>query len=96
MRSSTGCKPVRLIVRFLMKSIIYLTLSIFVFGWSLRNAMAFELNYDKLIPLDAEELAENGIGRAYESLIPKLKKYGAQPQRVEELVDDIFSGKCLL
>ena len=35
--------------------------------------MAFELDYDKLILLDAEDLAEGGIKQAYLNLLPQLK-----------------------
>jgi hypothetical protein len=50
--------------------------------------MDFELNYDDMIHLDAEELAEGGIRRAYESLLPKLREYVARPENLEEIMDD--------
>src|SRR5262245_56982129 len=59
--------------------------------------MSFTLDYDQLIPLDAESLAETGIGEAYESLLPELRKYVQQPTRVEESIDDDmprYSVKC--
>jgi len=59
--------------------------------------MSYSLNYDDLVFLDAEELAEVGIGRAYESLLPQLRKYVQQPLQVEEIVDDdapSYSVKC--
>lgn len=59
--------------------------------------MSFDLNYDDLFHLDAENLAETGIGQAYESLLPKLRKYVQQPARIEEVIDnDIpsYSVKC--
>jgi hypothetical protein len=52
-----------------------------------RRGAAFELNYDDLIPLDAEALAETGIKRAYDELRPKLTKYVAAPAEVREIVD---------
>jgi hypothetical protein len=50
--------------------------------------MDFELDYDEMIFLDAEELAEGGIGQAYELLLPKLREYVSAPQRIEEELDD--------
>lgn len=47
------------------------------------------LNDDRLIHLDAEELAEAGIKQAYESLLPKLRRYVSQPIEVEEKRDDV-------
>jgi len=46
-----------------------------------------DLDYDQLIQLDAENLAEAGIGEAYLQLLPELRKYVSQPARVEELID---------
>lgn len=45
------------------------------------------LDYDKLILLDAENLAESGIGEAYSQLLPELEKYVSQPAHIEEVVD---------
>src|SRR6516162_2176329 len=50
--------------------------------------MSDTLDYDQLILLDAEDLAEAGIGEAYESLLPELQKYVPQPAQVEELIDN--------
>jgi hypothetical protein len=50
--------------------------------------MSFHLDYDQAINLDAEDLAEGGIGRAYERLLPELRKYVEQPAPIEEH-DDI-------
>jgi hypothetical protein len=50
-------------------------------------AMAFELNYDEFIPLDAEALAEVGMAKAYEELGPRLRKYCPAPARIQENVD---------
>ena len=52
-----------------------------------QRGMAFELNYDELIPLDAEDLAETGIKRAYDELRPHLTKYVAAPAEVREIID---------
>jgi len=50
--------------------------------------MSFELDYSEMINLDAEDLAEGGIGEAYERLLPKLKDYVPQPAQILELIDD--------
>jgi hypothetical protein len=50
--------------------------------------MSFVLDYDRLILLDAEDLAETGIRKAYESLFPELRKYVHEPARVEDVIDD--------
>ena len=50
--------------------------------------MSDPLDYDQLILLDAENLAEAGILEAYESLLPELRKYVPQPAQVEELIDN--------
>ena len=50
--------------------------------------MAFQLNYDEMILLDAEDLAETGIKEAYDSLLPKLRQYVPQPQSIKEYVDN--------
>ena len=51
--------------------------------------MTYELDYDQLIFLDAEFLAEGGIGETYQSLLPKLRQYLSQPGNIEELIDDM-------
>jgi hypothetical protein len=48
----------------------------------------FELDYDNLIFLDAEDLAEGGIGEAYESLLPKLRPYVAELATIQEVMDN--------
>ncbi len=47
--------------------------------------MAFTLNYDLWIHLDAEDLAETGIAEAYERLMPELRKYVPHPAQIEEV-----------
>lgn len=59
--------------------------------------MSDTLDYDKMVILDAEDLAEAGILEAYESLLPELQKYVPQPAQVEELLDhDVgrYAVKC--
>lgn len=47
-----------------------------------------ELDYDEMVMLDAESLAEGGIKEAYDSLVPRLRDYVAEPLAVQERVDD--------
>jgi hypothetical protein len=59
--------------------------------WSViegAQCMAAELNYDDLILLDSEELAETGIKNAYEELLPVLKNHIAAPASVTEKIDN--------
>jgi hypothetical protein len=59
--------------------------------------MSFNLNYEDMISLDAEDLAETGIGEAYDSMLPKLRKYVPHPAQIEEVIDnDVprYSVKC--
>jgi hypothetical protein len=44
-----------------------------------------ELDYDGLVMLDAEALAEGGIGEAYEKLLPALRVHVAKPEQIEEV-----------
>jgi hypothetical protein len=42
-------------------------------------------------------LAETGIGEAYERLLPELRKYVPQPERLDEVIDNdtpIYSVRC--
>jgi len=50
--------------------------------------MSDTLDYDQLILLDAEDLAETGIRQAYESLLPELRKYVQRPAEVEEVIEN--------
>jgi hypothetical protein len=45
------------------------------------------LDYDKSISLDAESLAEQGVKRAYEEMLPLLSSYIAKPEPIVETVD---------
>ena len=49
--------------------------------------MNYELDYDQMIILDAESLAEAGIGEAYQELLPKLREFVKEPAEVQELED---------
>src|SRR5258708_1741496 len=50
--------------------------------------MAFTLNYDNMLFLDAEDLAEAGIKKAYDSLAPDLGQYISAPAEVQEVVEN--------
>src|SRR5215475_3799958 len=50
--------------------------------------MGFKLDYDKMLLLDAEDLAEGGILRAYQSVQSALIGCGVEPGQVEEFFDD--------
>jgi hypothetical protein len=52
------------------------------------SSMDFALNYDDMVLLDAESLAEGGIREAYEELLPKLRQYVKQPGTIDESLDD--------
>ncbi len=55
------------------------------------------LDYDKMVHLDAENLAEAGILEAYKLILPELQKYVPQPAQIEELTDnDVgrYAVKC--
>jgi hypothetical protein len=59
--------------------------------------MPFALDYDQWIHLDAESLAETGIRKAYERLLPEMQKYIPNPAAVVEVFDsDIpsYSVRC--
>jgi hypothetical protein len=55
--------------------------------------MAFELNYDDAIPLDAE----GGVAEGYESVLSKLRQFVKDPAEIEELCDNdtpSYSVRC--
>jgi hypothetical protein len=59
--------------------------------------MSDTLDYDKMVLLDAEDLAEAGILEAYESMLPELQEYVPQPVQIEEFTDnDVgrYAVKC--
>jgi hypothetical protein len=45
------------------------------------------LDYEQVVQLDAEDLAEQGILSAYETLLPRLKEYVSEPLEVTEEID---------
>jgi hypothetical protein len=66
---------------------IFMTL----FGISCQqNSIAisgYELDYDKMVFLDAESLAEQGIMEAYDELKIELSRYVDESYQVEEIID---------
>ena len=67
-----------------MHSLIYKLLLTFGLLSSQQTQAATLLDYDSLILLDAEALAEQGINEAYEQLLPQLKQYVEVPIKIEE------------
>lgn len=53
-----------------------------------HETMAFTLNYDEAIHLDAEALAEDGIAEGYESVLPELRKFVKNPSAIDEVRND--------
>src|ERR1700674_3014095 len=49
--------------------------------------MKFKLDYNKMYFLDAEDLAEAGIKKAYHSMVRVLCEYVSEPAEVQEVVD---------
>ena len=47
----------------------------------------FKLDYDKMIYLDAESLAEQGILQAYQPIRETLSRFVADPAEIQEVVD---------
>lgn len=58
------------------------------------------LDYDQVIHLDAEDLAEQGILSSYRDLLPTLKRYASSPLEVTEDIDhdaarySVSAGGC--
>jgi hypothetical protein len=50
--------------------------------------MKFKLDYNKMLLLDAEDLAEAGIKEAYQSILEVLGQYVLEPAEVQEMVDN--------
>ncbi|HZQ48490.1 MAG TPA: hypothetical protein VFC07_15850 [Verrucomicrobiae bacterium] len=69
-------------------------------GSSPRNdppgSPAEPLDYDKMIILDAEDLAEQGIAAAYQKLLPELSKHVEQPAIVQDMIDSEMPGYKVL
>jgi hypothetical protein len=50
--------------------------------------MKSRLDHDRMLLLDAEDFAEAGIKKAYESTLPALRQYLPEPAQVQEVVDN--------
>ena len=69
-----------------MKKLLELVAAVAGMGAS-AHSQSSPLNYDHLIILDAEDLAEVGIKDAYARLLPTLQRYVKHPAAVEEVED---------
>tara|TARA_R110000868_G_scaffold376857_1_gene642080 strand:+ start:1356 stop:1688 length:333 start_codon:yes stop_codon:yes gene_type:complete len=67
-----------------MRSLIYKLLLTLGLLSNQQAQAATPLDYDSLILLDAEALAEQGINEAYEQLLPQLKQFVEAPIKIEE------------
>ncbi len=74
---------------------VLLILAVGVWAWASRSPKAPSseaepsvLDYDKLVHLDSEDLAEQGIGKAYARLGPHLRSHGVEPAPLEEVIDE--------
>jgi len=57
----------------------------------------FKLDYNRMLRLDAEDLAEGGIRRAYQPVREILSQYLTEPAEIQEVVDDdkpSYSVRC--
>lgn len=57
----------------------------------------FRLDYNRMLRLDAEDLAEGGIRRAYQPVREILSQYLTEPAEIQEVVDDdkpSYSVRC--
>ena len=70
-----------------MKKIVAIVAAIVGFGSS-QTVHAKPLDYDQLILLDAEDLAETGIKEAYERVKVSLKKHIPSPSVVKEEINN--------
>ena len=89
LHGSAKSAPREQYVRFTdMKKLIAAIITFFGFSTTIASAGNLSLDYDKLIHLDAEDLAEAGIKDAYESIKPILKTYGINPSEIIEKQDN--------
>lgn len=71
-----------------MKKFIAAIITFFGLSTALASVDNLGLDYDKLIYLDAEDLAEAGIKDAYEGIKPVLKTHGINPAEIIEKQDN--------
>jgi hypothetical protein len=53
-----------------------------------EKSLSNPLDYDQLIHLDAENLAEAGVREAYDALLPELSQYVQAPTQIAESIDN--------
>ncbi|PBC22587.1 hypothetical protein CK226_12175 [Mesorhizobium sp. WSM4311] len=58
-----------------------------LFGTFAVQSPALAIDYDKAHLLDAENLAEQGIAKAYYQVLPELRQYLKNPIAIEESID---------
>jgi len=61
--------------------------SVFLSCYS-QVGMKFTLDYNKMLVLDAEALAETGIKESYQSVVRVLGQYVPEPAQIQEMVDN--------
>ena len=75
-----------------MKNLIAAIRKMLGSGEDISNPGASVLDYDRLVMLDAEALAEGGIGNAYVQLKPLLELYVEFPAEIAEALDSNLPG----
>lgn len=70
-----------------MKSFFAAIASLFSIFSSNPNATN-PLDYDRMIHIDAEEIAERGIKEFYDSLLPTLSEYVSSPIAIQEVISE--------
>ena len=58
-----------------------------LFSTYAMQSMALAIDYDKAHHLDAENLAEQGIAKAYDEVLPELRQHVKNPIAIAESVD---------
>lgn len=71
-----------------MKKLIASITELLGLGASEASESGSTLDYDRMVLLDAEDLAEAGIKGAYEELKPILRTYVAEPAELVEITED--------
>jgi hypothetical protein len=71
-----------------MKRLIAAVTTLMGLGASPASANNSVLEYDQMVILDAEDLAETGIKDAYEKLNPILKSHITEPAEIVEKIDN--------
>lgn len=71
-----------------MKWIFMQIAELFASRGSSHTSASPALDYDQMIFLDAEDLAETGILEAYEKIRPALKQYIEKPEDIVEDIDN--------